>query len=271
MDVDKFVAILYDTVKERGRRGAISVQFEDADMLMPEASPEKPWRWTVLGDRVFWFLQIHDAREPTYGQPYQLEAGRNFFPWAQNLEMATRGRVAEFVEVLVTAMDDQELGQREAAGDPLWRERGEYFNPWASHSEEPPLPSPVPDEMASFMRELFDFLTIRKESGQFPWDSGVEHPSSTNVHPRQPRFQDHWRWTLGGWRNHWWLEVVDPYRLDLSQEESFSRLAPLGCDTAFQVLTASMDEGLLGQSEAQRAYDGGAIASKPPWVVRLDA
>lgn len=274
MHTEEFVANLYQALMDQRKHGAIPVQFADADVPMPDVSSSKPWQWTVLGDPVFWFLQIRDERAPTYGHPYQLEAGRNFFPWAQQLGMATPERTNEFLQVLVHAMDAQELGQYEAADDPEWAQRREFLNPWASRKEEPATLPPTPDERDIFMKELFDVLTARKQSRQFPWDAKGELPSNDHIHPHHPRIQDHWRWTLKGHRDHWWLEIVDPrypgpnypYRLDLSKDQSLSRLASHGCDTVFQVLTTRMEEGLLGQSEAQQAYDAGANPSNPPWV-----
>ena len=207
MTEEEFVAQLYDAIWNAGRHGEIAVQFDDGkEEGLLDQLPSTPWQWTVLGDRVFWFLQIRDHRPPTNGQPYQLDALHNFFPWAQELKLATPHRIQKFLQVLRQAMDSQTLGQHEAASDPEWRMHGEFLNPWAHHmhvDDQPPNAQHTMTE-EQFLRSLYDCLNTRHRESRVPWNaSKAWMPSRDKLHPPHPRFQDNWHWVLKGSREHW--------------------------------------------------------------------
>lgn len=285
MDRAEFVVALYDAIWNAGLRGEVPVQFDDADgEILPDRWPSKPWHWTVLGDRTVWFLRICDDRDPTRGRSYQLEATRNFFPWALELGLTTSEWIPEFLQRLMTAMEAQALGQPEAVADPEWSARGELLNPWADRVAFDDKPSDVRCEITEeqFLGALYDALTARHREGRAPWNVGgsAAMPSRDKLHPSSPRFQDDWHWELYGTRAHWWLAIVDPrypgpeypYRIDPKGDPGFFATAETlnlldDIETFIEVgLITPMDERDLGQSQAQAAYDQGKTASDPPWV-----
>lgn len=283
MNDAEFTMALYDAVLNAGRHGEVPVQFEEPnDQVLPQRCLSKPWEWRVLGYKVFWFLQIRDRRPPILGRLYQLDAMHNFFPWAHALGMATPQRVSEFVQVLVSAMDAQELGQREAATNPEWARCGEYFNPWADRltSETPPCDTQPVMSKERFLNELYDSLLARQQENRFPWQKTEPWlPSRDKLHPRYPHFQDYWRWQLKGSRTHWWLEIVDPrypgseypYRIAQDDPAFFESARVFGLvndsETFIEMgLITAMEENDLGQVQAQAAYDQGASADDPPWI-----
>ncbi len=274
MTEEEFVAQLYDAILDGGRQGEFAVQFEDTeeDGLSDQLS-SKSWQWIVLGDRVFWFLQIRDYRPPINGQPYQLDAMHNFFPWAQELKLATPHRIRGFLQVLINAMDAQTLGQHEASGNPQWAQCREFFNPWANRfvikDSQPEITK------QEFLKRLYDRLL-----SQELWPKQTFWlPSPGQLHPRQPHFQDSWHWKLQGSRTEWWLEIVDPYHLGSEYPYRIAQDDPAFFETAHFMhlvndidtfidagLITAMEEGDLGQDQARRAYDQGAISSTPPWI-----
>lgn len=284
MNAGEFVASLYDAILTAGRRGEVPVRFADADDdILPTRWPSKPWQWMVLGDTVFWFLQIRDDREPTQGRVYQLDAAHNFWPWALELGMATPDRISDFLQMLITAMDAQELGQREAAANPEWKQRGEFLNPWANRLEFNVQLSATQQEITEtqFLGSLYDSLASRRQEDRVPWNTKAKAwlPSPDKLHPSKPRFQDDWHWELKGSREHWWLEIVDPrypgpeypYRLIPTDDPAFFQSAQSNNlvdtpDTFIELLITMMDEQDLGQSQAEAAYNQGANADAPPWV-----
>ncbi len=279
----EFVRELYDAILNAGCLGEVPVRFEDSkDEIPGERWPSKSWEWTVLGDRVFWFLQICDHRQPIQGRLYQLDAMHNFFPWARELGMTTSQRIAEFVGVLVTAMDAQELGQHEAAANPDWAQRGEFFNPWAGRLvfHDPSYDAQPVMAKNQFLELLYDCLRARQHENRVPWRKvNPRLPSRDRLHPRQPHFQDTWHWKLQGSREHWWLEIVDPrfpgaeypYRIAQDDPAFFETAQNLHLvddrETFIEVgLITPMEEQDLGQVQAKAAYDQGATSDNPPWV-----
>ncbi len=287
MNDSEFVAGLYDAILNAGRLGEVPVRFEDtnediSDESLPEQWSYKPWEWTVLGDRVFWFLRIRDHRVPIEGRLYQLDAMHNFFPWARELGMATPKRVREFVQVLISAMDQGELGQHEAVENPKWAQYGEYFNPWADRlvfEDQPHDTQPIMSKK-QFLECLYDCLLAHQQESQGPWPKHTFWlPSRDQLHPRQPHFQEPWHWEVQGSRTDWWLEIVDPcypgseYPYRIAQDDpAFFETAQTthlthDAETFIEVgLITPMEENDLGQVQAQAAYDQGATAADPPWI-----
>ncbi len=282
MDSVEFVAFLYDELLQAGRHGEVPVHFEEAeDETFPEVCPPKPWKWTVLGDHTVWFLQICDERLPTQGRRYQFEAARNFHPWAVELDMATFDRIREFLQVLLTAMDAQKLGQYEAVTDPEWDRRGEYFNPWASRLYPSgwilDAKNTIPEDQ--FLASLYDHVTAHQQNKARNEANSTSIRAQDKLHPPEPRFQENWSWGLKGSREDWWLEIVDPR---FPGPEYPYRIAPKGDPTFFgsgqetnlldnidsfiEVLITMMEEGALGQVEARSAYENGASSADPPWI-----
>lgn len=288
MNAVEFVDSLFGTILTARRRGQIAVQFEEVDdKRLSDRLPCTPWQWTILGTRVLWFLQIRDHRAPTHGRPYQLDARHNLFPWACELGMAVPNRIPEFLQVLMAAMEAQDLGQHEAATNPEWALRGEFFNPWAERMvfDDSPPETRRRIKEDEFLSVLYEGLKARQRERRVPWNTRTTTgmPSGDKLHPPHPRFQDEWRWDLKGSRDHWWLEIVDPrypgpeypYRLAPMDDPAFFRTAKATnlldkVDTFIELLITMMEENNLGQSQAKLAYDQGATASNPPWVRCVD-
>ncbi len=137
----------------------------------------------------------------------------------------------------------------------------------------------------TFLAVLYDALiALAGTDGTFHSDSGREFPSDEEK-PDTWRNALGWQWTLHGGRQHWWLEIRDdrppvngrPYLLDPRGDYEFYHLAqeaPHFSDWAspqdgpvfhfVSMLLTHMDEKLVGQTEAWRAYENGAALANPP-------
>ncbi|NMP24475.1 hypothetical protein [Sulfobacillus harzensis] len=106
-------------------------------------------------------------------------------------------------------------------------------------------------------------------------DQGIVQRELNAVNPDEPR----WWWVLHGSRSHWWLEIHDDripelagkaYYLDPMGDPSFFPTATSILETDDELNTflvsivTAMDEHLLGQTEALRAYKDAPNAI--PWI-----
>ncbi len=134
-----------------------------------------------------------------------------------------------------------------------------------------------------FLKALYNALT--KNGHQ----TMIEHLNLESVHPgwntpsnphRSPRNMG-WRWVFSGTQDRWWIEITDerppmngrPYRIDpvgdplffsWAQSQGLDRLEKI--QVIVTTLVTYMDENLIGQTKAQKAYQNGATIRNPPWV-----
>ena len=134
---------------------------------------------------------------------------------------------------------------------------------------------------ADFLERVYDALDRTRDVG------GVVE-RELNIKNRD---HPHWWWVLHGTRERWCLEIHDnripelvgkPYYLDPVGDpsffDSFWSQEPIDLDPQIPEenyfignISTAMDESLLGQAEALRAYKSGATPDNPPWVHTIES
>lgn len=136
---------------------------------------------------------------------------------------------------------------------------------------------------ASFLGSLYDELIGVARNGTIVSDlkEEIEPEGIPDAYRRASVRVLGWRWIIHGDRERWWLEVIDdrppmegrPYYIDPPGDKEFFELAQhANLITPDQVryymfmLITHMDEKLVGQAEAHRAYSRARPIEGPPWI-----
>ncbi len=135
---------------------------------------------------------------------------------------------------------------------------------------------------SQFLASLYSALKGISQNGILV--SNVQEESHSDITRSAYRVIPHkfgWRWILRGTAERWWLEILDdrapmrgrPYYIDPHGDEEFFALAAVSDVTTsdrityfVSMLLTHMDEKLVGQKEAHRAYSEGATIDNPPWI-----
>ncbi|SMC02011.1 hypothetical protein SAMN00768000_0220 [Sulfobacillus thermosulfidooxidans DSM 9293] len=156
---------------------------------------------------------------------------------------------------------------------------------------------PIKQSLAcqEFLEQLYWALWNRSEGGlvtsQPRVGPGSHHPelSREQLRHQHPDWNltdlADWEWRIEGSPNHWWLRIIDerllgrdhPYYLVPYDNPLFVALCEEFYDDVHPepdkrmeycvgTLFINMEEKLLGQTEALRAYETGATSDNPPWV-----
>lgn len=216
-----------------------------------ELPPQALWEWSVQGLDQTWILTVTDYRNKVNEDNYYMFA-EDLYTWAVGRGLTTPQAC---FQTMVQETNDKQFPPKTLRRNQTL-EPHRAFNVWTEEQ---------------FLSHLYEEMMRLSHCG-------IITSKSENYVDDEAE----WRWIIHGDQGHWWIEVQDdrmpeligrPYYLDPWGDSVFYTLAssmnqahPDRIAYFVGAVLTYMDENLVGQDEAIRAYQKRGNSDAPPWI-----